>query len=337
MVSNDLRESLAEEFVDRDKYTNHLHPLVPGVDPGGLQPIGLGPRVPMLVISPWSAGGWVCSEVFDHTSVLRFLEKRFGVEEPNITAWRRSICGDLTSAFDFSGAQQQQRLSFPVPRPILSRHLQYAIPLEQKMPLQEPGTRPARPLPYSLQAQCRVEHDRVWIDLINQGSCGAAFYIYNALEAYKPPRRYAVSAGSSLQDFWQGKPGAPFDLAVYGPNGYLVHQRGKMSASQPEVTVSYTQRPIALNVAIQNLHSSTVTFSLAEAYTHYASAAVVVPADGVVNLAVPLAESSGWFDLYATAHELPGYLRRFSGHVETGQASISDPGPEAQGASTRKG
>ena len=48
-------------------------------------PIGLGPRVPMLVVSPWSRGGWVNSQVFDHTSVLRFLEALTGVAEPNIS------------------------------------------------------------------------------------------------------------------------------------------------------------------------------------------------------------------------------------------------------------
>jgi phospholipase C len=65
-------------------------------------PYGLGQRVPMIVVSPWSKGGWVCSQTFDHTSVIRFIEKRFGVLEPNITPWRRAICGDLTSAFDFA-------------------------------------------------------------------------------------------------------------------------------------------------------------------------------------------------------------------------------------------
>ena len=67
----------------------------------GGQPIGLGFRVPMTVISPWSKGGYVCSQVFDHTSVIQFIEKRFGVHCPNISAWRRSVCGDLTSAFNF--------------------------------------------------------------------------------------------------------------------------------------------------------------------------------------------------------------------------------------------
>jgi phospholipase C len=61
-------------------------------------PVGLGYRVPMLVLSPFSRGGHVASQVFDHTSQLRFVESRFGVRAPNISAWRRSATGDLTSA-----------------------------------------------------------------------------------------------------------------------------------------------------------------------------------------------------------------------------------------------
>ena len=64
-------------------------------------PIGLGFRVPMLVVSPFARGGFVCHEVFDHTSTLRFLETRFGAEVPNLSAWRRSVTGDLTAAFNF--------------------------------------------------------------------------------------------------------------------------------------------------------------------------------------------------------------------------------------------
>src|SRR6202012_5931181 len=71
------------------------------------RPYGLGQRVPMYVISPWSRGGWVNSQAFDHTSVIRFLEARFGVHEPNISPWRRAVCGDLTSAFDFKNPNNQ--------------------------------------------------------------------------------------------------------------------------------------------------------------------------------------------------------------------------------------
>ena len=66
------------------------------------EPIGLGFRTPTTIISPWTAGGFVCSDVFDHSSLIRFIEARFGVGEPNISAWRRRTCGDLTTAFRFA-------------------------------------------------------------------------------------------------------------------------------------------------------------------------------------------------------------------------------------------
>jgi phospholipase C len=69
-------------------------------------PIGLGFRVPMLIISPFSRGGFVSSDLFDHTSVLRFLETRFGAEVPNLSAWRRATVGDLTSALNFTAPDQ---------------------------------------------------------------------------------------------------------------------------------------------------------------------------------------------------------------------------------------
>jgi len=66
---------------------------------GGIAgPLGLGMRVPMTVVSPFSAGGYVCSDTFDHTSQLQFLAERFGVEVPNVSAWRRAAVGNLTTA-----------------------------------------------------------------------------------------------------------------------------------------------------------------------------------------------------------------------------------------------
>ena len=84
--------------------TNEIFPGGGG-HPSG--PYGLGMRVPMIVVSPWSKGGWVNSQVFDHTSIIRFIEARFEratgglLKETNITPWRRAVTGDLTSTFDF--------------------------------------------------------------------------------------------------------------------------------------------------------------------------------------------------------------------------------------------
>jgi phospholipase C len=65
-------------------------------------PIGGGVRVPAFIVSPWTVGGYVATEQFDHTSVLQLLEQFTGVREPNITDWRRQTFGDLTSAMGFS-------------------------------------------------------------------------------------------------------------------------------------------------------------------------------------------------------------------------------------------
>ena len=116
------------------------------------QPIGLGFRVPTLVISPWSRGGWIDSETFDHTSMLRFLEERFGVEAPNITSWRRETVGDLTSTLDFKKpdsslpALPATKLDFapgcPTPQnlgPFFGPAAAITLPAMQQMPTQEPG------------------------------------------------------------------------------------------------------------------------------------------------------------------------------------------------------
>jgi phospholipase C len=75
---------------------------LPAAAQGIRGPIGLGFRVPMLVISPFSRGGFVCSDTFDHTSMLRFVETRFQTPVPNLSGWRRGVTGDLTSAFNFA-------------------------------------------------------------------------------------------------------------------------------------------------------------------------------------------------------------------------------------------
>ena len=115
-------------------------------------PIGLGFRVPMLVISPLARGGFVSSDVFDHTSVLRFLEARWGVEVPNLTAWRRNVTGDLTSAFNFAHPDTSLP-ALPATLPDQDTLVDcttsgypagraYPVPNPQSMPSQEAGMAP---------------------------------------------------------------------------------------------------------------------------------------------------------------------------------------------------
>jgi len=117
-------------------------------------PIGLGFRVPMLIISPFSRGGFVSSALFDHTSVLRFLETLFGAEVPNLSAWRRATVGDLTTAFNFNSPDYSIP-SLPStlqadPQEIqecinnLAGETPFKVPTTQQQPTQESGN-PSRP------------------------------------------------------------------------------------------------------------------------------------------------------------------------------------------------
>ncbi|WP_263409968.1 phosphocholine-specific phospholipase C [Terriglobus tenax] len=323
MVSEELRDSLRDEFVDMDKVPGEKRPLVPNADPGGLQPIGLGPRVPLFVVSPWSTGGYVCSQVFDHTSVLQFLEKRFGIEEPNISKWRRAVCGDLTSAFDFSSPGAPKQTSFPAPQAIKSEHQPYSVPEPQTMPVQEKGSRPARALPYEFWVDCHVEPEKVWVELSNHGHAGAAFYIYDRLAAATAPRRYTVSAGDTLRDFWAAKPGDAYHLAVYGPNGYMAELAGKSGTDTPEVALRKGSGQKTLQLAAKNALAEARVLHAADAYTGWKSEFWSVAAKSEQKLDIALETSSGWFDVTVRAED--GFLRRFAGHLEDGKPSVSDP------------
>lgn len=147
------RTALILHFDENDGQFDHVAPPTP--PPGtpeeyvGELPVGLGFRVPCLIISPWTRGGFVFSEVMDHTSSLRLLEARFGVEVPNLGSWRRATTGDMTGAFSFGLpprpdipdlpetskallAAENEAMALPLPVP----------PSQPAMPRQEPGTRP---------------------------------------------------------------------------------------------------------------------------------------------------------------------------------------------------
>ena len=124
-------------YDENDGLFDHVPPPVPPAGTadefvGGL-PIGLGFRVPMIVISPLSVGGWVSSEVYDHTSVLRFMEEVFGVAEPNISAWRRQTCGDLTRTLNVPPGRPASFPALPPTRDYLLS--QYVTSQDQPAPV----------------------------------------------------------------------------------------------------------------------------------------------------------------------------------------------------------
>jgi phospholipase C len=303
-----------------------MNPLVPGADPGGLQPVGLGTRVPMIIVSPWTAGGWVCSQTFDHTSVLRFLETRFGVAEPNISAWRRAVCGDLTSAFDFSRTAPPPT-PFPTPGALGQASATFVVPGEPSMPTQEPGTRPARALPYELAVHARLDHDddRLFVDFENTGDAGAAFYAYNDRAPGQLPRRYAIATGDHFSDYWPltGHDGE-YRLRIHGPNGFLREfsghggRNGEVADSAVEATLGGDGK-----LTLTNTGDTACAYAVKSGYGDARSGTLAAGATQVELF--DLAASANWYDFSVTLPDAPAYLRRFAGHIENGRPSTSDP------------
>jgi phospholipase C len=335
-------------YDENDGFFDHVPPPVPPLareqglstvqtdderHPGTGEPYGLGMRVPMLAISPWSKGGWVCSEVFDHTSVIRFLERRFGVHCPDITAWRRTVCGDLTSAFDFGRANTAPvRGLYPAPTseplPDQDQFVKFKSgfndkpapvpPSEEAMPRVEPGVRLLRSSGYALAVHSISEADRLMLSFENQGVLGAAFSVTDLSQLKLAPRRYTVEPRKSLEDVW---PGAPGDqrLVVHGPAGFFRSLDGMGEGLLDIRLVSDLADIVTLTVS--NRGPTDRLLNVTDGYNG-ATIHLRARAGATVHCHFNIAKSGHWYDLSVAA---PGLKHRYCGHVETGMPSTTDP------------
>lgn len=308
--------------------SNEIFPGSPGNVRG---PYGLGIRVPMLVVSPWSKGGWVCSEVFDHTSLIRFIERRFArrnadLIETNITAWRRTVCGDLTSAFDFANPN-----AAPVRLPDTSmyvptnhdRHPDYVptVPVSQSLPKQERGLRRARALPYELRVDGTANSaaSAFRIEFKNTGSSGVCFQVRSA-DANEGPWTYTVEAGKALANSWnlaasQGK----YDLSVFGPNGFLRQFRGVVAANAKvdlDVDVDYDADDYAIVLRVANQARVSRRVTVASAYDNQHFVELLAGGRGFEKR-LSLRSTLGWYDLTIKADADASFLRRIAGTWRT--------------------
>jgi phospholipase C len=245
-----------------------------------ISPIGLGYRVPMVIASPWTRGGFVNSQVFDHTSSLQFLEKflthKTGkkIEEPNISEWRRTVCGDLTSAFRTWNGE-----NIPAPASVERDEFLESIHSAQfknlpsnykklsaaeiekinvypydaaELPSQEKGTRSASPLPYELFVNGQLSADKKSFEINfkagnetwGKRSAGAPFNVYAPgvfLNESVKTWSYAVSPGDTLKDSWSLKDfkNDQYHLRVYGPNGFYREFMGNEKDPQLDLLINY--------------------------------------------------------------------------------------------------
>jgi phospholipase C len=335
-------------FLNYDENDGFFDHVIPPVAPPGTpleyvggRPIGLGPRVPMTVISPWSRGGWVCSEVTDHTSVIRFLERWTGVQEPNISPWRRAVTGDLMTAFDFrehntvipmlpdtaamQRAVDRRQPALPPPTPPAASTSGDA----QRMPVQQPGQRPARALPYQPMANIARSGTALTVAMQNHGSRPVQLAVYRS----GIPSWHLLEAGGQDSAVLDAK--GAYDVSVYGPNGFLREFRGN-STTAAQVTMALagsTARELAgstarptLRLIISSGGGPALTARTIDEVGGAPPRTIVVAAGASHTEELdPLATGDGWYDLSVTVDGDPAYVRRFAGHLEDGRPSFSPP------------
>jgi phospholipase C len=293
----------------------------------------------MVVASPWSRGGFVCSQVFDHTSVLRFLEillsHRSGraIKETNLSAWRRETCGDLTATFR-PFQSEGQALDYPSKNSVLEgihkakfKELPSGYAkisrADQWKPQQEKGIRPSCALPYELHAGAKLNAEKKALDLVFEArKHGAPFHVYSPGKSGS--RAYTVAAGQHLTDSMALENGR-YHVRACGPNGFFREFAG--SANDPLVDVQCVYTPsgnIQLRIANQSQERECKFRIIDNAYKKVESRDTAA-AGKATEIVLDLASSFHWYDFSVRIEGSEEFYRRLAGRVETGKAGFSDP------------
>lgn len=341
-----------------------------GTDPKGQRQssIGLGFRVPMVIASPWTRGGYVNSQVFDHTSSLQFLEKFLShktgkkIEETNISAWRRTVCGDLTSLFrPYNG----EKIKFPaaVDKELFIESIHKAkfksppngfkkLSADEieaintnphnspNMPVQEKGIRPANVLPYEIYADGKLSagKDAFEIsfeskkDTFGENAAGAPFMAYAIYKDDMKVRSYAVVPGDNIKDSWKINDfeNGNYHLEVHGPNGFFRSFKGSSNDAPLEITCSYVvannkNKPVGtVAIAVRSNDTAAHTIEITDNYT---GTTQTKPLDATAfsSVGFDLSKTYGWYDVTVKLKGNTSFEKRYAGKVETGKESFTDP------------
>lgn len=271
------------------------------------------------------------------------MEQRFGVREPNISPWRRAVCGDLTSAFDFTANRGGRTPPLPDTADFRARVAQSlagtenAIPAEQRPTVQMAGQRPHRPLGYDLDVIGQVTPaGRLRIEMVNRGRLGATFTVHDNMDQL-PPWHYTIGARERFSSEQWHDTGAlhdVYDLSLRGPNGLYRRYAGSL-ASDPRVEALLA--PLAdtgdVALALVNRASRAAVFVIRTDERYPVAGPrerrVTVPPGKTARKRLSLRASDNWYDLDIGVEGVPAFRRRFAGKVETGRPGHTDPGISA--------
>jgi len=350
------RTVLILTYDENDGFFDHVPPAMPPLSPAqgystagnegevyqGREPVGLGPRVPTLVISPWSRGGRVNSQLFDHTSLIRFMEEwlvqgkgmaRERVQCRYISPWRRALCGDLTSTLSFAAPDA----GWPAAVPRAASYFRgwgtaaARPPVEQALPHQEAAALPraACALPYRLQVagRCLPGEDGYALELHNMGAQAVAC-IVSSREQDDGPWHYTVGAGQRVSaSRWPGREGR-YQLTLSSHNGYLREFRGSLAADGARVEVNLLESPERASVRLlcRNEGARPCRLQLRDlAYGGAAQPELALAPGEQHSVTLSVAASLGWYDIGVTLAGDGHYWRRLSGHLEGAGLDYADP------------
>lgn len=294
--------------------------------------VGLGYRVPMIIASPWTKGGFVNSEVSDHTSVLQFLEKfimkkfKKDVHVDNISDWRRAVCGDLTSAFNSSSVKvpkmdylNQKDYATTInaaknkPVPNLKWYSEDELK-DNLLDIQERGLKPSNPLPYHFHVNLEGDH----IKMTNLKENGVPLLVYDRTQ-FDSNNYHFSYALYSRQNLSHPVHSGAYDYEIFGPNGFFRKFQGSIS---PEIEIIFENITAKnqVELTIRSNKKKNFSINLEDLYTkNKKTISVQKPEEKII---IDLDKFKGWYDLKITLNE---HLWHFSGRIETGKVSVSDP------------
>ncbi len=325
-------------------------------------PIGLGYRVPMVIASPWTRGGWVNSEVCDLTSTLQFLEyfieKKTGkkVIEENISEWRRGACGNLTSVFQSANDLRKIDIDFVnrnkyVERILSARYknapngfAEYSLSELQNntawndlkdFPKQESGVKKACALPYNIHVNATFDKSGfnmkfgIETNKLKNKEYLAPIQVYSNIE-YEGQKgknwNFSVDEKSPINYNWLANnlDKGKYHFNVHSFNGFYRSFKGNIN--QPHVEIDFkTNLDQTISIILKNKSKQALLFYVQDVVYSKINSKIKLKAKSEHILDFEYVKYKGWYDVVISLAEYPNFVYQYAGHIENGESSITDP------------
>lgn len=295
--------------------------------------------------------------------VLKFLEKfvskKFNknVKEENISDWRRTVCGDLTSVFKPYNGEKIDTLEYVKKEPFLetihaakfkklpnnykaltSVEVMEANKFPEKsawMPKQEKGIKRACALPYELYVEGKERDDefeiifKVGKQMFGEETVGCPFVVYYRENGEVKTRNYALKAGDIITDTWM-LDSEKFKFEVYGPNGFYRAFKVNVETNGFESKLWYQEGKDRkyngnIDLQIKNISDKSLQVEVVDLAYETGIKTIMLSKNEYKKVSLDLTQSHSWYDFLVRTKGSKEAGWHYAGHVETGKESFTDP------------